>query len=283
MTRGLVLAGGGLAGIAWELGVLLGIRDEAGRSGIRPHLDADVVVGTSAGAAVAAQVTSGADLADLYAVQLGDEHTELEVELDPDELNERFARAMEGVDSPEEARRRIGTLALATDTVAEEVRLAVVAGRLPSKQWPDRRLLIPAVDARSGELAAFTGQDGVDLVDAVAASCAVPGVWPPVTIGARRYVDGGVRSMTNAYLAAGCDRILIISPSPPGTTAMWGADLDAELAGLAPAATLVLYADEDSVAAFGSNPLSPATRPPSARAGREVGRRVARQVAEFWG
>jgi NTE family protein len=156
-----------------------------------------------------------------------------------------------------------------------------VAARLPVPTWPAGRLLIPAVDAESGEVAVFDRGSGVDLTDAVTASCAVPGVWPPVTIGGRRYIDGGVRSGTNADLATGCDLVLVVTPTPPGAAQLWGS-LDDEIAALAPAEVEVIRGNDASVAAFGTNPLSPATRGPSARAGRVVGTAAGRAVASFW-
>jgi NTE family protein len=128
----------------------------------------------------------------------------------------------------------------------------------------------------------FNRESGVDLVDAVAASCAVPGVWPPVTIGERRFIDGGVRSGTNADLAVGADRILVVEPAPADAPQPLG-NLDDEIEALWPGEVYVIWADQASVDAFGTNPLSPATRGPAARAGRAIGRGQARAVAEFWG
>ncbi|GAA3740366.1 patatin-like phospholipase family protein [Plantactinospora mayteni] len=280
MQRALVLAGGGVAGIAWELGVLLGIRDEVPE--LRPAvLDADVVVGTSAGSTVAAQVTSGTDLATLFDRQLEPTTTEIDVDVDLVGLTARITEATAGAASPQDARQRIAALALATPTVEEATRRAVVAARLPHPVWPDRTVLVPAVDAGTGELTVFTRDSGVDLVDAVTASCAVPGVWPPATINGRRYVDGGVRSGTNADLAQGADRVLVITPSPPDAPEPLGGLAD-EIERLRPAEVLVVHADGASVAAFGSNPLSPATRGPAAQAGRVVGRAHAAEIARFW-
>jgi NTE family protein len=295
VKRALVLAGGGVAGIAWELGVLRGLQD------FDPDLAAqviaaDLVIGTSAGSAVAAQITSGTPLDDLYQAQLSAESAEIEVELDIAELLARFTAAMAGAASREEVQRNIGAMALDTRTVPEPVRLAAVAARLPVPSWPDRAMLLPAIDAQTGEMAVFTKDSGVSLVDAVAASCAVPGIWPPVSIGGRRYIDGGIRSATNADLAAGSDRVLVVVPlpntaspetaSPGAASSDGGADpfnqLPAETELLAPAQVLPVYADAASVAAFGTNPLSPATRGPAARAGRDVGRAAAAQVAAFW-
>jgi NTE family protein len=143
-------------------------------------------------------------------------------------------------------------------------------------------MLLPAVDAVTGELMVFTRDSGVELVDAVAASCAVPGVWPPVTIGGRRYIDGGVRSGTNADLAAGADRVLIITPTLPDAPLLpWGS-LEEELALLKPAATAVVSADQASIDAFGANPLAPDTRAPSAATGRAIGRAQAAKLVAFW-
>jgi NTE family protein len=142
-------------------------------------------------------------------------------------------------------------------------------------------MLLPAVDAESGETVVFTKDSGVALVDAVTASCAVPGIWPPVTINGRRYIDGGVRSSTNADLAVGSDRVLVIIPSLADQPDPFNR-LNDEIELLKPATVLAVYADAASVAAFGTNPLSPATRGPAARAGREVGRSRAAEVAAFW-
>lgn len=280
MKRALVLAGGGVAGIAWELGVLRGLQDADPDLAARV-IAADLIIGTSAGSAVAAQVTSGVALDDLYAAQLSETSAEIEVDLDMDVLLARFAAAVAEAKSPEEMQRAIGTVALETPTVAEPVRHAAVAARLPVPAWPDRPMMLPAVDAETGEPVIFTKDSGVALVDAVAASCAVPGIWPPVTIGGRRYIDGGVRSSTNADLARGCDRILVIVPSLADAPDPFR-KLDQEIELLRPARVLAVYADEASMASFGTNPLSPATRPPAARAGRDIGHSQAAEVAAFW-
>jgi NTE family protein len=281
MTNALVLAGGGVAGIAWELGVLRGLADADPALADRV-LAADVVVGTSAGSSVAAQITSGTPLAELYAAQLRPETAEIEVELNLEELMARLAAAVTGASGLAEIGRRVGAWALSTSTVPESVRLAAVEARLPSKHWPERTVLIPAVDAATGETTVFTRDSAVALVDAVAASCAVPGVWPPVTIGDRRYIDGGVRSGTNADLAVGADRTLIVQPVLAGSPQPWGS-LDDEIGALAPGRAFVISADRASIDAFGSNPLSPATRAPAARAGRAVGAGQAAALAAFWG
>jgi NTE family protein len=280
MKRALVLAGGGVAGIAWELGVLRGISDVNAEL-LTSLRQADLVLGTSAGSAVAAQITSSATIENLYDRQLAQHSSELEVELNIDELMTRFATAMTGVSGPEDMRRRIGTLALETPTVTESVRHAAVAARLTETRWPASNLKLAAIDAETGGLTVFTKDSKVDLIDAVAASCAVPGVWPPVTIGDRRYIDGGVRSVTNADLAEGYDRVLIITPAQESAPQPWGS-LSEEIESLSPGKAKVVYGDEASTVAFGTNPLSPSTRGPAAREGRRIGLAEEADIASFW-
>jgi NTE family protein len=280
VIRALVLGGGGLAGIAWEVGILRGVRDVF--PALVPRLiSAELIVGTSAGAAVAAQITSGVDLDLLYAAQLEPYTREIDVQFDEARQRLEFAEATAGATSAQHARRRIGALALKTNGVDEETRRAAVAARLPVQTWPDQDLIVTAVDTATGELQKFTRHSGVDLIDAVLASCAVPGVWPAVMIGQRRYMDGATRSIINADLATGADRVLIIAPSPDVSAPLY-TDIDAELECLTPAKILVVRADERSQAAFGSNPLSPATRAPAARAGRREGQRYASAIATLW-
>lgn len=276
----LVLAGGGVAGIAWELGVLRGLADADPALGERV-LSADLVVGTSAGASVAAQITSGVALDELYAAQLRPETAEIEVEVDNAQLFAALGEAVAGASGPQDAARRMGSLALAASTPPAAARLAAVSGRLPVPHWPERHIELTAVDALTGELRVFEPRSGVPLLDAVAASGAVPGVWPPVEVDGRLYIDGGVRSMTNADLAAGADRVLVVRPGLEGAAQMWG-DLDAEIAALAPAVVAVISADQASLDAFGPNALSPRTRAASARAGWVLGAAQAARVAALW-
>jgi NTE family protein len=271
MRRALVLGGGGLAGIAWETGMLTGLAD-AGAD----VLGADLVVGTSAGSTVGAQVTSGLSLEELFQRQVDPalQSAEIPAELDVATFTGTLARILAGVQDVTEVGRRIGAWALTTSTVPESRRREVIASRLPAHTWPERRLAIVAVDAGTGERRIFDRAGGVDLVDAVAASCAVPGIWPPVSIDGRRYVDGGVHSNENADLALGYDRVLVLSPQPPDLPRPpWGR-LEDDVARLRHqgATVLVVHPDEASIAAMGANPLDPSVREPAARAGREQGR-----------
>lgn len=276
MTSGsaLVLGGGGVAGIAWATGLIAGLADE----GV-DVTGADLLVGTSAGSTVAAQLSSGLTIEELYARQADPARQNKELVppgISVEELWTTLQRMYAEFPDLSELRKRIGALALETDTVPEAVRLEVIKDRLPVHSWPDRPFKIVAVDAYTGEPRIFDRDSGVGLVDAVAASCAVPGVWPPVTIGDTRYVDGGVRTAANADLAEGHDRVLVIAP----LTDPW---LNDQVAALKPSARVELVVpDVDSLAAFGTDPLDPATRTPSAKAGRVQGRKTAGSLTSLF-
>ncbi len=277
-----MLAGGGLAGIAWETGILRGIADESPATA-HALLNADVLVGTSAGSTVAAQLVSGLGLDELFERQTTPTSTELNPSIGIDEITDMFVAAMLQPDTTTaEKLRLIGAIALSAETVTEAVRRDIIAHRLPTHEWPERELRISAIDTATGELVAFDRSSGVGLVDAVAASCAVPGAWPPVTIGDRRYMDGGVGSTVNMTLAADCDTAIVLVPQGRSSPSPFGNGAAAEIETFAGSACAV-FADDRALAAFGPNPLDPACRSPSAMAGRDQGRRVADEVASFLG
>lgn len=278
-TRALVLGGGGLAGIGWEVGVLAGLASE----GIDVR-SVDLLVGTSAGSVVASQLAHAHSIDEVYDEQLLPPDSELAVEFDLAAIGAAYVKAMSGRPSAQVLRARIGELALAAPTVSERDRRSVIISRLAHHDWPDLRVLITACDALTGEFRAFSRDDGVGLIEAIAASCAVPLVWPPATLADRRWIDGGMRSLTNADLAAGHDRVLVVAPMTVPAGSPIGAGLEDEVAGLqaAGATVCVLRGDAESIAAFGSNPLDPATRAPSARLGRAQGVAAAAQVRDLW-
>ena len=280
--RGLVLAGGGLAGIAWETGILQGVADEHPEAA-HALLGSDVLLGTSAGSTVAAQIGSGTALADLYAAQVTVESHEIDSGVSIDDIGEMFLTALTAPGRTKEQKlQAIGAIALGADTVAEPVRREVIAHRLPSHDWPDRVVRVTAIDVATGELVVLDRDSGVSLVDAVAASCAVPGAWPVVTIGERRFMDGGVGSGINLVAASDCDAIVVLIPSSETAPSPFGDGAVEELAAFG-ADVLAVFADGESVTAFGPNPLDPACRIPSANAGRAQGRRDAARIARFLG
>jgi len=273
----LVLGGGGITGIAWEIGILAGLA-EAGvdLSG------ADLVVGTSAGSVVGAQLAGGTDLTELYARQLQPSTGEPVGRLSRAAIAQLGWAMLRTRGNHAAFRRRTGTLALAAEkaglTPTEQERLDVFGG-LVGAEWPERQLVVTAVDAESGKFRPFDRDSGVPLVHAVAASCAVPGVYPPVTIDGRRYVDGGMRSAANADLAQGYDRVVVLAPIPRGFGPL--ASVDAQVTAMV-ARVAVVSPDAHSKAAIGKNVLDPSARAPSAEAGRAQAAAVAAQAAEVW-
>ncbi|MDT5170845.1 MAG: hypothetical protein QOD02_4180 [Mycobacterium sp.] len=280
--KALVLGGGGIAGIAWETGILRGIADES-PTAARVLLDSDVLVGTSAGSSVGAQISSGHAIEDLFERQIQASSAEIDPGNGIDTVVELFLQAVADPHSTvTQKRQRIGAVALATETVAEPVRRDVIARRLPSQHWSDRVLRVTAIDIDTGKLVVFDRDSGVKLVDAVTASCAVPGVWPPVTFGERRYMDGGIGSTINLDVAGDCDMAVVLVPAGESAPSSFGEGPASEIAAFGGTA-LGLFADDESLAAFGSNPLDPRCRIASAQAGRAQGRREAAGVAAFLG
>jgi len=294
--RALVLGGGGAAGNAWEIGVIAGLFG-AGLD----VTEADLIIGTSAGSTAAAQISSATRPDELLAGILA---AAPQLRTDPvgsgrgrvpdrpvADLLKRTNGIIDAAEDAADMRRRMGAAALkidaASDGSAQSLRRAVVAARLPGKLWPERRVLIVAVDARTGEPVVFDRHSGVDLVDAVTASCAGPGL-PPHKIGDNRYIDGGYRRNENADLAAGCGRVLVLSPfgGRSRMPAEWGMHLAAQEDELRARGSRVetIFPDSDSrdLFAFGANQMDPSTRPPAARAGYGQGRALAGQLAEFW-
>ena len=275
MSRALVLGGGGVTGVAWEIGVLAGLA-EAGVD----LTGADLVVGTSAGSVVAAQVANGVPLADMYGRQLAGRGAEVAARMSAGALL-RWLAAMVTTRDPVRARTRIGRLALAARTMPEAERRAVIEARLPVHEWPPRRrLLVTAVDAETGQFRAFDRDSGVRLVDAVGASCAVPGVWPPVTIGGRRWIDGGARSVANVDLAAGCEHVVVLAPLTAGFGPL--PSVATQVKALRGASVAVVSPDAAARRAIGRNALDSARRAPSARAGRAQAGAAAAAVAAAW-
>src|SRR3954467_14166633 len=150
----LVLGGGGITGIAWEIGVLAGLA-EAGTD----LSSADLVVGTSAGSVVGAQLACGAELGAMYERQLEPATSEKAAHLNRATLAQFGWAMLRSRGRDVEFRRRIGALALAAEkaglTPSEQERLDVIGERLAGTHWPDRQLLITAVDAETGEFRTF--------------------------------------------------------------------------------------------------------------------------------
>jgi NTE family protein len=289
----LVLGGGGSTGNAWLIGIIAGLFDAG--------LDvttADLTIGTSAGATAAAQL-AGATPSELFAAILtaAPPHRTGPVNSDAgraavrpvsDHL-ERFKRIISESTDAADMSRRMGAAALETVAASNGSRQthwkATVASRLPSQRWPERAVLITAVDANTGDPVVFGRDSGVDLVDAVAASTSGGGT--AYGIGGRMYIDGGYRSNAeNADLADGYERVLVLSPF--GGKSLypmeWGVHLAAQLDELRAGGSRVetIFPDSDSEHMFGANAMDLSLRPPAARAGYDQGSALAERLTEFW-
>jgi NTE family protein len=298
-TLALILGGGGAAGNAWQIGVIAGLAE----AGLDLTEVADLVIGTSAGATAAAQVRSGIPPAELLAsvlsppVQPVGQNRERPPSLPMATVFERMRAIGAAATSAADLQRAMGAFGLESDSIlgpGAEQRRATVAARLPRSEWPTRPMIVVAVDAHTGELAAFDRDSGVELIDAVTASTALPGLVSTVSIDGGRYIDGGVRSTDNADLASGYAHVVVLSPlggrnqiapesgqfeglrRPPE----WGTDLTSQVEALRDQGSHVevITPDADSRAAMGTNQMDPASRIPAARAGFAQGKLEATRV-----
>ena len=287
----MVLGGGGSTGNAWLIGVIAGLFDAG--------LDvttADLTIGTSAGSTAAAQI-AGATPSELLAAILAaapqqqtapvaSERGRVPIRPVADHM-ERLSKIIASAGNAADMRRRIGAAALDMDAASDgswqTQWRATVAARLPGQSWPQRTVLITAVDAYTGEPIVFDRHSGVDLADAVAASCAS---GRPYRIGDSGYIDGGYRRNENADLAAGYGRVLVLSPFGGRTLQPldWGMQLAAQVDELRAGGSRVetIFPDSNAEHMFGANAMDLSMRPPAARAGYDQGRTLSEQLAEFW-
>lgn len=284
-SRALVLGGGGPVGIGWEAGMLKGLADQ----GIN-LADADLIVGTSAGSIVGTQIASGTTPTELFDEQLArvsEAGPTQGFTPDMEALIEIGKLWIGGSEVTAAVRAKIGALALKATTIDEEEWTASFKESLDSTEWPDKRLVITSVDANTGEFLTWDRTSEVPLDLAVAASCSVPGILPPVTIDAQRYMDGGVRSVSNADLAEGYDRVVIIAPSGAADNPFdnnASGQLKDEVAELNAAGSVVamFLPDAEALAASGPNRMDVAFLRPAAEAGLRQARIVADQVRAVW-
>ncbi len=295
-SRALVLGGGGPVGIAWESGLLAGLA--------KAGLDlggADFIMGTSAGSFVGMRLAFGAETATMADPILAERPPQAPsseraagaaggppADLAP--LMRLMGEAQGGTRDPAEVRREIGAFALAAPTMSEDDFIAsfgrTMAG-LPQDAWPPRAYAATAVDALTGAFQMWTGADGVGIGRAVASSCSVPGVYPPVTIKGRRYIDGGMRSSTNADQATGHEKVFVVALRLSAGSEVGdriAARLDEEVRSLeAGGATVTLIVPDDgSRAAMGVNLMDFRKRADAAQAGLAQGADQAARLAMAW-
>ncbi|WP_026370844.1 patatin-like phospholipase family protein [Kallotenue papyrolyticum] len=283
VTRALVLGGGGTIGIAWETGLLAGLA----RAGIDLGR-AERIVGTSAGSVVGAQLALGLPLEQMLAQQLAplDPGYDRPIAVDPQQFMALAQLLMQGEANDPNLLARIGQFALSATTVDEASYLERFAV-LRDVPWPARDLRITSIDTANGALQVWTRDSNVPLQLAVAASCAVPGIFPPVTINGRRYMDGGMRSDTNADLAQDAAIVLIVKPIPsqglvPGMSRAPQLTAEVERLRAAGSRVEVIEPDGAALAAFGTDLMDVTRRQAVAEAALRQAQQVAERVHRFW-
>ncbi len=294
MTRALVLGGGGPVGIAWESGLIAGLAQGGVDLG-----QADFTLGTSAGSFVGARLALGADAATLADPIIadkipGDERRPAQGGGPPPDLSklmQLMGEAQGGLRNPAEVRAEIGAYALAAQTIGEDAFIESFGrsfSTLPVDAWPERGFACTAVDAQTGGFQLWTGDSGVGVVRAVASSCSVPGVYPPVTLKGRRYIDGGMRSSTNADMASGHEMVVVIAlrtGAAGGALAeRIAARFNEEIESLKDGGGTVVTVTPDpaSLEAFGLNLMDFRRRPDAARAGLAQGLAYAADMKAYW-
>ena len=287
MTRALVLSGGGPVGIGWEAGVVAGLHAQ----GVDLS-EADFIVGTSAGSVVGAQIARGRDMGEVtqrMRANAASASATRPVGASGEQMQalmQAFVELFTSNEPDEVKRAKIGAFALAAETMSEDAFIANF-GHLADAAWP-QRYACTAVDAVTGEFVVWDEHAGVPLGRAVASSCAVPGIFPAITIGGRRYIDGGMRSATNADLAKGHDRVLVLSLMNPATMAgplaAIAAGFDDELAAIrvAGGTVEVIFPDADAAAAMGINLMDASMVISASEAGERQGKVTADRLAPFW-
>ena len=209
-TRALVLGGGGAVGVGWQTGLLTGLREAD-----VDLAEAEAVIGTSAGALVGALLSSGRDITDALTSLAA-----LGQIIDPGTLaagDEAFLSARRQASlatDPRQVLRAIGHAAHDASTPAEDTYLGLFA-TLDAAVWP-AGFRCTAIDTGTGDLVVWDQGSGVPLLQAVAASCSLPMLFPTVTIKGRRDMDGGILNHLNATAAPPADVLLVLSRHPLG-------------------------------------------------------------------
>lgn len=275
-TKAVILGGGGVTGIAWEIGVITALLQE----GINLS-DADVIIGTSAGSFVGTALASGYDMKKLYDSQFIRNESEVNVSVSSEVMKSWAEAFIYGKDDKKKIGKLFGDISKKYPSkISKEDRQAVVESRLTTTIWPSK-LKVTAVDAETGYLHVFDKDSGASLINAVNASGAVPGLWPMVTFNDRNWIDGGMVSSTNAFLADSYDKVVILSPMPQKYGLVSSVKEDAEEMQKRAAVSLIIP-NNDSILAIGKNPYDPSRTPFSAQAGFKQGIKEVADIYKTW-
>src|SRR5947207_6357998 len=258
---------------------------------------ADLIAGTSAGSFVGANLAMGRDVAHLAQTYIAEPQESIaaaQPATPPPDLSiliGKMQEAVSGVRAAKEVRAEIGAWALTAKTISEEDFIASFGGwlsGLPENAWPERPFACTAVAAADGSFVVWNREAGIGLARAVASSCSVPGIFPPITIGGRHYIDGGMRSATNADIAKGYDAVLVVAVTvrvaDPTLAERFSKPLENELKALRESGARVelIKPDDASLDAFGMNLMDRSHRPAAAKAGLSQGRADAARLRRIW-
>src|SRR5271166_289706 len=280
-TRALVLGGGGPVGIAWEAGILAGLAER----GV-DFSQADFICGTSAGSFVGARLALGHTPATVVAPYLtGEAPASTDPQPNLTKLMLKMITSTFGNRPPETTRAELGAWALKAHTITEEQFLARFAST--DAPWPQRNFVCTAVDTADGKFVVWDRESGIGLARAVASSCSVPGIYPPITFEGRRYMDGGMRTATNADVAKGHGVVVVLALAlavPAFIARPLQARLEKELQTLRDSGSRVelITPDSNCKRAFGFNLMDARKRPAVAKAGLQQGREEAARLRTRW-
>jgi NTE family protein len=284
-SRTLVLGGGGSTGVAWLVGVNAGFAD----AGIDLRT-ADRFIGTSAGSIIGSRLAAGQSADAMVGDVLNRMDSVIEnAAMGALDLNELLAIMGEWETLPDnspESCQRIAKMALDA-TVLDEATFLSLLGRETPTEWPAGNLVATAVDAESGERVLLDRSSGMTLLQAIACSICVPGIFPPVSVGGRRYVDGGLFSATHAEQAAGAEQVLVFAPigsRPDGMDPNALAQLEGEVAELRAAGSSVttLLPDAQANDVIGINRMDAALGDVVMAEGRRQGAALAASLVGTW-
>ncbi len=287
----LVLGAGGPLGAAWEAGLV------AGRAKRQPALHPDLILGTSAGATIGAQLALGRSPQAVFEGQI--QHAKsLDTRSNqppprtdkpgsspqPPFVAELVRLALAGQETPRTLLAQIGHQALHAKAMPEERFKAQLRPLFTTHDaWPATFACV-AVNAGTGEVVVWDRSSGVELLDAVAASACPPFVALPITIHGQRFMDGGLRSTTNADLADRSARLLVLAPSAVGEMAgPVRAQIDRETKALflADDEVRIVMPDQASAEAIGPDPLDGTRGETVAQAGFAQGEGAAEDIVAF--
>lgn len=284
MRTAIVIGGGGPIAVAWEAGVIAGMAE----AGARPATP-EAILGTSAGAIVGSRLAAGVTPRSIVNAILAEESGVRPAGAMPRfpadalaRLPELFANSVRS----EEERVKAGAYALAARGIESEADyVARMTLSIGFDAWPERSFGAVVVDVATGKPEVLRRDCGGTLAAAVAASCSLPGLTPPVEVAGRHYIDGGLRSATNADLLTGVDVVLVLCfhlPGAPGERVLARASAQADVLRHQGTRVLLVTPDEPSLTVIGSRAMDVSRRPLAARAGLRQGVLEAPRVLSLW-